>query len=363
VAVFDTRTFRILLTIGAFVAAAALIYAGRHTLLVFLFALLFAYVLEPVIGRIEEGARCSRLRSIIVVYLLLLLVCGGLIALAGPRVVEEGRRLVVAFPKLLEQVGSGSIVHELGERHGWSYATQLTLERWLADHRPEIVRLVNVVETRAAEGSANIGWAVLIPILAFFFLRDKRTIGGAALDLFEEEHTREWVARMFADVDVMLARFIRAQLTLALLSGLAYTTFLLIAGFPYGFALGVMGGVLEFIPFVGWLVTTGVLVTMAFLTGYPHWLVLLVFIGVWRVTQDYINMPYVMGRGLELHPLAAIFGVLIGGEIFGVPGVFLSIPIIATIRIVWRNWQERRHPDARTRLPGLSIHRTASSSR
>jgi predicted PurR-regulated permease PerM len=168
---------------------------------------------------------------------------------------------------------------------------------------------------------------------------------------------------MFADVDVMLARFIRAQLTLALLSAIAYTAFLLGAGFPYGFALGVMGGVLEFIPFVGWLVTAGVLVTIAFLTGYQHWIVLLVFIGGWRVTQDYINMPYVMGRGLELHPLAAIFGVLIGGELFGIPGVFLSIPIIATVRIVWRNWQARRPMSRASQSPGVPITRAASSNR
>jgi predicted PurR-regulated permease PerM len=359
---FDSRTFRVLLTITAFAAGAAIVYAGRHTFLLFLFALLFAYVLEPAITHVERRVGMSRLRAIAVLYLILFLVLGGLITLAVPRVVEEGRRLVVAFPGLLEQVGSGEIAHRLGERHGWSETTQITLERWLTDHRQNIIVVLNALEARAAAGSANIGWAALTPILAFFFLRDKRSIGEAVLDLFEDDQAREWVARMLADLDLMLAQFIRAQLTLALLSAVAYTTFLLTARFPYGVALGVMGGVLEFIPFVGWLVTATVLVTIAFLTSYPHWIALLVFIGVWRLTQDYVNMPYVMGRGLKLHPLAAIFGVLVGGEIAGVPGVFLSIPIIATLRIVWKNWQERRRMTGVSRSPDRPVRRAASSN-
>jgi len=68
-------------------------------------------------------------------------------------------------------------------------------------------------------------------------------------------------------------------------------------------------------------------------------LILLIFLGVWRMVQDYVISPRIMGRSMELHPLAAIFGVLAGGEIAGVLGIYLSIPIMASLRIVWRRWR------------------------
>ena len=66
---------------------------------------------------------------------------------------------------------------------------------------------------------------------------------------------------------------------------------------------------------------------------------LLIFLGAWRLIQDYVVSPRIMGKSMELHPLAAIFGVLAGGEIAGVLGIYLSIPVMAGLRIVWRRWR------------------------
>jgi predicted PurR-regulated permease PerM len=68
---------------------------------------------------------------------------------------------------------------------------------------------------------------------------------------------------------------------------------------------------------------------------------LIAFWLAWRGVQDYVNMPHVMGKGLDLHPLLAIFAILIGGEIGGVLGIFLSIPTVAAARILWMNWTRR----------------------
>jgi predicted PurR-regulated permease PerM len=78
---------------------------------------------------------------------------------------------------------------------------------------------------------------------------------------------------------------------------------------------------------------------VAFLANYHHLLVVALFLGGWRLLQDYFTSPRLMGGTLELHPLAVIFAVLVGGEIGGVIGVYLSIPIAAALRIVWRRWQ------------------------
>lgn len=96
---------------------------------------------------------------------------------------------------------------------------------------------------------------------------------------------------------------------------------------------------MEFIPVVGPLVAAVLILGVALLMGYSHWIILLAFLGAWRLIQDYMVSPRVMGEKMELHPLAAIFGVLAGGEIAGVLGVYLSIPVMASLRIVWRRWQ------------------------
>jgi predicted PurR-regulated permease PerM len=137
----------------------------------------------------------------------------------------------------------------------------------------------------------------------------------------------------------MLAQFIRAQLTLAALSMIAYTSFLGLSRVPYAMMLGTVGGILEFIPVVGPLVAALLIFGVSSLVGYKYWFLLLVFLGAWRLIQDYVVSPRIMGRSMELHPLAAIFGVLAGGEMAGVLGVYLSIPVMASLRIVWRRWR------------------------
>ena len=81
------------------------------------------------------------------------------------------------------------------------------------------------------------------------------------------------------------------------------------------------------------------MIVVAILTGYSHWPLVLLFLILWRVVLDYVISPRIMGASVELHPLAALFGVLAGGEIAGVLGVYLSIPVMASLRIVWRRWR------------------------
>src|SRR5690348_2987921 len=129
------------------------------------------------------------------------------------------------------------------------------------------------------------------------------------------------------------------QLALTGLWLAAYIGGLSLMGVPYGSAVGAVAGVLKFIPVVGPLVGAIAIVGVAFLANYHHVLMVALFLGGWRLVQDYFTAPRLMGRRLQLHPLAVIFAVLAGGEIGGVIGVYLSIPIAAALRIVWRRWQ------------------------
>jgi predicted PurR-regulated permease PerM len=124
-----------------------------------------------------------------------------------------------------------------------------------------------------------------------------------------------------------------------LLSLVVYSIGLGVMHVNYAMTLGTAGGLLEFIPVVGPLVAAVMILGIALLLGYQHWIGLIVFLAVWRGIQDYVFSPKIMGERMELHPLAAIFGVLAGGELAGVLGVYLSIPVMASLRIVWHRWR------------------------
>jgi predicted PurR-regulated permease PerM len=179
----------------------------------------------------------------------------------------------------------------------------------------------------------------VVPILAAFFLKDGRVFSQVALSFVHTKPQREFLQGVLSDMNQMLAQFIRAQITLAALSWIAYCLFLWITGAQYTLMLGTAGGLLEFIPVVGPLVAAVLILSVALLTGYTHWLIALAFLISWRLLQDYVVSPRIMGKSMELHPLGAIFGVLAGGEIAGVLGVYLSIPVMASLRIVWRRWR------------------------
>ncbi len=334
----DSRTSRILFTVLLFALGLYVLYAVRHTLTAFLFAIFFAYLMDPVVSRVQKVVR-GRGRAIALIYLVLLALMGWLLLSAGPRIAQQATRLSDSVPKLVETLSSGQIAEQIGVQNGWSYQTRKLVKSTLINHRAEVMDVAQRVGLRLAEAAKQAWLLVLVPILSIFFLRDGHTFGQFLLNSVEGRAKRELLEGVLTDLNNMLAHFIRAQLTLALLSLAAYSIFLGIMRVPYAMTLGTAGGLLEFIPVVGPLVAALLIFSIALLLGYPHWVGLIAFLAVWRVLQDYVFSPKIMGERMELHPLAAIFGVLAGGELAGVLGVYLSIPVMASLRIVWHRWR------------------------
>ena len=348
--IFDRHTARVLATICALAAVGAFLYAVRHTLVVMLFAVLFAYLLEPVVCRIEGSifARGSRWLAILETYLAIGAILTALGILFGPKLVEDTRLLSQSLPGLLEKVTTGKIVWQFGNRQGWSYDTQLKIEQLIAAHQAEIFVWSGRAGTAVARALPNVIWIVLVPILAVFFLRDGRQFSAKILRAFGGGNPRLFLREIMIDLDQMLAHFIRAQLTMAGISLVAYSVVFTALRFPYALVLGFAAGAMEFVPVVGPLLAAVAIVVVGFLSSYPHLWVIVLFLAIWRVVQDYVVSPRVMGGTLKLHPLAAIAAVLMGGELGGVLGVYLSIPIAATIRIVWVSW--RKYSSATTAI-------------
>ncbi|MEY2413617.1 MAG: hypothetical protein QOD84_2223 [Acidobacteriaceae bacterium] len=335
---FDARTIRVLLTVMLFVIVLGFLYVAHHTLVAFLFAVFFAYLVDPAVSRVEKWTH-GRGLSIAVIYFLLVILLSTFFFFVGPQIAREAQRLSESMPALLERVGTGQIAEQIGAKHGWSLRTIQQAKAFLASHRNDLLDIGKRVGFRIAELAQQSWLLVAVPILAAFFLKDGRNFSEVALSFAHTRPQREFLQGVLDDLNQMLAQFIRAQLTLAALSLVIYVSFMELMRLPYALVLGTAGGLMEFIPVVGPLVAAVLIVGVALLMSYSHWLVLIVFLGAWRLIQDYIVSPRIMGKSMELHPLAAIFGVLAGVEIAGVLGVYLSIPVMASLRIVWRRWR------------------------
>jgi predicted PurR-regulated permease PerM len=337
----DKRTASVVVTILVFIAAGAFLYLAGRVLIVFLFAIFFAYLLDPLVSRLERWtpiSRGSRSIAILQVYAILCFLVGIVLFLVGPAIMTQGRKLGEALPGLFEKVTSGQIAWQIGSSRGWSYTTQIRLQQFLAGHRDVVLSWAGALGSRMAIFAQNIIWITLIPILAIFFLKDGRNLTETLLETVEHRQKQQFLSGIAEDVNVMLAHFIRSQLILAGLSLVVYMSVLATLRVPYASVLGSLAGAMEFIPVVGPFLGAVAILGVAFLANYNHLLVVAAFLAGWRLLQDYVVAPRIMGGKLQLHPLAVIFAVLVGGEIAGVIGVYLSIPIAAGLRIVWKRW-------------------------
>ncbi len=186
-------------------------------------------------------------------------------------------------------------------------------------------------------------WLVLIPILSFFFLKDADAFRRSALAMLPRGRIRWRGDEFIQDVNSALAAYTRAQLTACLLVGAVSSLGFALIGLPSPLVLGLIAGILEFVPLVGPLLVAILAVLLALLhSGLGMAFVVLLFLGVMRVVQDYVVYPRIIREGIHLHPLAVILAILSGAELAGVAGIFLAIPVMAIITVSYRHWLEHR---------------------
>lgn len=186
-------------------------------------------------------------------------------------------------------------------------------------------------------------WLILIPILAFFLLKDAESFRRSALLMLPRGRWRWRGDEFFQDINNTLAAYIRAQLTACLLIGLICSIGFTVLGLPGGLVMGVLAGFFEFVPLVGPLAIALMAALIAMFHGGPfNAFLVLLFLGVLRIAQDYAIYPRLIGQGIHLHPLAVIFAILAGEKLAGVAGIFLAIPVVAILTVSFRHWMEHR---------------------
>ena len=332
---WDAHTARVLTTTLLFVIVLAFFKAARETLTLFLFAILFAYFLVPLVNKLERPLR-GRGKAIVVVYAALIGILVAVGFIAGPSIGDASKQLTTSLPSLLDRLGSGELIQQFGQAHHLKPAVVGQIQGFLVSHRNDILGYGKTIGASIAEPVKHVWWLVLIPILSLFFLRQGFEIAEGTVKLGRSETEQQMIRGLLNDINVMLGSYIRAVITLAGLTLVAFAIVLSLMRVPYAVILSPIAGFLEFIPVVGPAVAAVSIVVISILAGYSHVLWLVLFLGLWRLTQDYVSAPRIMGKSLEINPLLQIFAVLAGGEIAGVVGALIAVPVAATLRIFAR---------------------------
>src|SRR5579864_3974088 len=333
----DDRTGNVITTVALFMLAAAVLYLARSAFFILLLSLLFAYLLEPLVTFVEQHTRLGRRNrtwAIAQVYLAGFALLGGAGYKLGPVVVRQVKSFYAAVTQLLQGLSDGRAAVDLGARHGVSAAQQQQIHDWLARNHDFIGRVFERGAASAGYVAENVIWLFVIPILAIFILRDGRRLLQGIVEAIGRGQDQRVLKHILVQVDSMLAKYVRAQLALAGLSFVFYSASMKLLGFPYAIALGLVGGALEFLPAVGWVASAAAILTIGFLT-HAYWIWMALLLVLWRLVQDYVNSPRIMGNNLQLQPLTVLFALMVGGQVGGVAGLYLSVPAVAVLRIVW----------------------------
>jgi len=339
----DLRAARYTWTAAVVLLLIGLVYLISGTLLVFTTALLLAYLLYPLMDLIDRHIPSkTRTPALALTYLLLVGLLAAFIVFVGIKVTEQATSLAKSAPAFLDEIqkppppGPGSQVIAL-------------VQDQIRKHYSEIASVVPKVTLGVLSASRNLIYLVIIPILSFFILRDGRDIRDSFLSMFDGE--RKVASAILADVHTLLLQYMRALLFLCCNTFIVFSIVFSAMQMPYALLLASVAFPLEFIPLVGPLAAAVIILVVTAISGYSHVIWLFAFLAVYRLIQDYLVSPKLMSRGVELHPLLVIFGVFAGGEAGGVAGVFLSIPTLALIRMLYHRLGKTR---AARRVPGAA---------
>jgi predicted PurR-regulated permease PerM len=344
----DRRTASILLTILLFLLVLAVVYVARTVIVIFTFSILFAYLINPIVRFLQRHSLFFKnLRGPHVLEAYLALILFAVLFSHGlfPQFRKNAGQFLAALPTLADKVSSGEIATNLGNNLGWADEQADRISIFLRHHRADIEHVAAKIEQTAPAALAGF---VVIPILAIFFLSDGENLANQVIHLVCTKEDRAAVRSLADDLHVMLQRYIRAKVILGGLSLLYCSVAMFLLGFPNAIVLGVLAGILEFIPVAGWM-TAAVIIVTAGALSHSHWIWMLALLAVWRMLMDYGIAPRVMGHELEIHPLLAIFTLMVGGAVGGIVGIYLSVPLVAALRVVYRRFAS---PPVGAAVPG-----------
>jgi len=329
------------LLLAVTLTAGFLLYLLAPVLTPFLAAALLAYLGDPLVDRMEAKG-LPRTVAVVVMFVLLFLLLAGALLLLVPALQQQLVSLAQALPRYLDWL-QANLVPWLNQTFGvdaavldWSTLKSTAQENWsqVGGAAGGIMSWLSSSSMALVAVLANL---VLIPVVTFYLLRDWDHLVAHVRKLLP----RKWeatIVQLATDSDTVLGSFLRGQLLVMLVLGAVYSLGLWWVGLELALIIGVVAGLVSFVPYLGFIigiVLAGVAAIMQFHEAYYLLLVGAVF-GVGQALEGMLLTPLLVGDKIGLHPVAVIFAVMAGGQLFGFVGVMLALPAAAVIMVLLR---------------------------
>jgi predicted PurR-regulated permease PerM len=340
----------------AALVGAVLVYLLGPVLTPFAAGALLAYLGDPLVDRIERwrvaGVRFGRTGAVVLVFVLMVLVLVVALLLLIPMLERQIGRLIEqlptyvawlqdrALPWLSQRLGVESPRLEGGE-----------LSRMLTEHWQSAGGLAaSVLAGVSRSGMAILAWLanlVLIPVVAFYLMRDWDVLMARLRGMLPRA-SEPTITALARDSDQMLGAFMRGQLLVMAALAAIYTIGLTLLGVDLALLIGLVAGLISFVPYLGTIVGVAAAAVASLVQFGELWhlVAVLAVFSVGQTIEGFVLQPMLIGDRIGLHPVAVIFAIMAGGQLFGFVGVLLALPLAAVLAVLLRHLYSRyRHSD------------------
>ena len=308
----------------------------------FIYALVVAYLLDPFVKMLEKK-KIKRIWAILIVFLIIISIFAILFATFIPKLVDEIKDFIENIPSIFESVKTKIENFQL---NGFEFLPKemreyLNLDKQISNASKNIEGFFNGLFGFLIASTGTIFDLIMTPLITFYYLKDKEKIKDLILKASPIRY-REFVKRVGRDVDKVLGGFIKGQLTVAAFVGILMGIGSLIIGIPYALTIGLLAAITNIIPYFGpWL--GGILPTvLAFIEKPIMTLWAIGLIVVVQQIESTLITPRIMSKSVGIHPLLIIFSVLFFGSLFGIIGMILGVPMMATLLLIFGYIKEYR---------------------
>ena len=320
---------------------AYLVYLLSPVLTPFAIGALLAYLFDPMADKLESW-KLNRSLAVTIVFFVITLIFGGVLLLLIPALEKQVTNLIVNLPSYFEWLSthlSPWLKEKLGietDLFNIQEVTVLLKEHW--NNAGGIAS--TVLASIGKSGAVIFNWMMnllLIPVVTFYLLRDWDVLTVRCGELIPRPYYNT-VHKLVRDSNSVLGAFLRGQLSVMLALGVIYTIGLWIIGLDLSLLIGMGAGLVSFVPYLGTIVglVAGLIAALVQFGEINYIIYVLIVFGIGQVLEGMVLTPWLVGDRIGLHPVAVIFAVLAGGQLFGFVGVLLGLPMAAVIMVLLR---------------------------
>ncbi len=313
----------------------------------FVVSALLAWLGDPLVRRIERSGR-SRTTGVVLVFTLMTLAMVLTVLLLIPLLERQITQFMQWLPRFAQWVTTTAVpwIEQRFQVSIAAYVDPTALVALLKSHWQQAGGVAAAVLGEISKSGlailAGIASALLVPVVTFYFLRDWEAMLGRIHELLPRP-LEPTVTRLAQQSDQVLGGFLRGQLSVMLALGTIYAIGLTLAGVNLGPLIGFIAGMISFVPYLGAIVGVGaaIIATLVEHGDIPHLLAVLAVFGVGQLIESFLLTPWLVGDRIGMHPVAVIFAIMAGGQLFGFLGVLLALPVAAVAMVLLRYAHER----------------------